>query len=214
MAAIIRAADAWDAVEPLPLEDLSARAERQLAHARRQAEQMLAAARAEIETLRREAAEAGRCEAAEEIRRQAAERVAPAVEAICRAARQIQESKNDWLNHWETVAVRLACAIAGRIVRRELSAQPDITIGWVREALELAAGSAQVRLRLHPQDHMLLGEQVRAMTAALGELGEVEIVPDAEIERGGCRVDTRFGAIDQQIDAQLRRVEEELIGCR
>ncbi len=212
MAAIIRAADAWEIAEPLPLEDFSTRAERQLAHARRQAERLLAEAQAQIEDIRRAAAEAGRREAAEEIRRQSAERVAPAVEAICRAATQIEQAKNAWQNHWETAAVRLSAAIARRIVRREVSVRPEITLGWIREALELAAGSAQVRLRLHPQDHRLLGDQLRTMTAALGNLGAVEIAPDEEIERGGCRVDTCFGAIDQQIDAQLARIEEELIG--
>ena len=33
---------------------------------------------------------------------------------------------------------------------------------------------------------------------------------DPEIARGGCRVETRFGTIDQQFEAQLARIEEEL----
>ena len=31
----------------------------------------------------------------------------------------------------------------------------------IREALELAAGSAQIRLHLNPEDHKALGGQVR-----------------------------------------------------
>jgi len=41
-------------------------------------------------------------------------------------------------------------------------------------------------------------------------LGDTQIIPDAAISRGGCRVETRFGAIDQTFEAQLARIEEEL----
>ena len=39
-----------------------------------------------------------------------------------------------------------------------------------------------------------------------------EITADATISRGGCRVETRFGTIDQQFESQLKRIEEELTG--
>ncbi len=41
-------------------------------------------------------------------------------------------------------------------------------------------------------------------------LGETQIVADASVSPGGCRVETRFGSIDQTFEAQLARVEEEL----
>ena len=56
----------------------------------------------------------------------------------------------------------------------------------------------------------MLGGQVRAMLAAMSALGGAEVTPDAAISQGGCRVQTRFGAIDQQIESQLKRIEEEL----
>ena len=36
------------------------------------------------------------------------------------------------------------------------------------------------------------------------------IVADPEITTGGCRVETQFGMIDQQFEAKLERIEEEL----
>jgi flagellar biosynthesis/type III secretory pathway protein FliH len=69
-----------------------------------------------------------------------------------------------------------------------------------------------VRLHLNPQDHKNLGTQVRTLIDAMSGLGEAEVVADATIDRGGCRVETRFGSIDQQIESQLARIEEELTG--
>ena len=79
-----------------------------------------------------------------------------------------------------------------------------------REALQLAAGGGEVRLLLNPADHQALAGQVKLLVDEMTGLGETQIVADAAISPGGCRVDTRFGAIDQPFEAQLARVEEEL----
>ena len=80
----------------------------------------------------------------------------------------------------------------------------------VREALELAAGSAQIRIHLNPEDRQALGRQVQMLVQEMSGLGAAEMIADAGCRRGGCRVETRFGTIDQQFEAQLARIEEEL----
>ena len=123
---------------------------------------------------------------------------------------ELHHEKQAWISHWETGAVHLAAAIAARVIRRELRQQPEITLALVREALDLAAGSPNVRLHLNPEDYKSLGVQVRTLIDAMSALGDAEVTPDATIGQGGCRVETRFGTIDQQIETQLQRIEEEL----
>ena len=53
---------------------------------------------------------------------------------------------------------------------------------------------------------------MRALIDAMSGLGGAEVTADAAIGRGGCRVETRFGTIDQQFESQLKRIEEELTG--
>jgi flagellar assembly protein FliH len=96
------------------------------------------------------------------------------------------------------------------VIRRELNSQPEITLTLLREALELAAGSPELRVRINPKDHQALGGQVEMLVNELSGLASTEVVPDDEISRGGCQVETRFGTIDQQFEAQLQRIEEEL----
>ena len=83
----------------------------------------------------------------------------PALQA---AVEQIRDAKQDWLRHWEQAAVDLAAAIAGRLVRGELSRRPEISLAWIREALELAAGSGEIAIHLHPADQQALERQVDA----------------------------------------------------
>ena len=67
-----------------------------------------------------------------------------------------------------------------------------------------------MRLLLNPDDHQALGNQVQLLVREMSGLGQPQIVADASVSPGGCRVETRFGSIDQTFEAQLARVEEEL----
>ena len=51
---------------------------------------------------------------------------------------------------------------------------------------------------------------VQMLVQEMSGLAAADMVADEGVSRGGCRVETRFGAIDQQFEAQLARIEEEL----
>jgi flagellar assembly protein FliH len=213
MATIIRATDAHRSpLAAFNLDDIAAQAASQLAQARAEAAEIVAQAETEADGIRRQAEEAGRAAARQEVETMVAAEMSPVLAALRQAVADLQDAKQQWLAHWESSAVRLAAGIAARVVRRELRADPEITLALVREALELAAGSPTIRVHLNPQDYKVLGAQVRTMIDAMSSLGGAEIVSDAAIAEGGTCVETRFGTIDQQIESQLQRIEEELIG--
>ncbi len=195
-------------------EDLAARANEYLDQVRKDAEKIIAKANQDAAAIRRRAQSEGHRAGVAQVEKMVEQRLAgqlktllPALES---AVRQLEEAKQQWLAHWEKAAIRLARAIAQRVIRRELAQDPQITLGWIREALELASGSAQVVLRLNPQDHQSLQPQVELLLRQMALLGRVEIVADDQISPGGCRVETGFGSIDQQVEAQLDRIEAEL----
>ncbi|MEN6459401.1 MAG: FliH/SctL family protein [Thermoguttaceae bacterium] len=212
MATIIRAADVARNTEAtvFNLDDMAEEASQCLTKVRIDAAHILTEARDEADAIRHQAAEAG-CQAAlREVDRMVAEKTAPAIAAIQQAADDLQAARQAWLSHWEKAAVRLAGAMAAKIVRRAVREQPEITLSLVREALELAAGSPSVQLQLNPDDYEALGDEVQTLLTTMSSLGDAEVTPNAAIGRGGCRVQTRFGVIDQQIESQLKRIEEEL----
>ena len=124
---------------------------------------------------------------------------------------ELQRARQDWLAEWERGAVQLTTAIAARVVRREIEKKPEISTELIREALELAAGFGQVKIHLNPQDHTALGSQVQTLAADLANLAPADIIADDSVTAGGCRVETQFGSIDQQIESQLERIAEELM---
>lgn len=128
------------------------------------------------------------------------------------AVQQVQQSRLAWQRHWEQHAMRLAIGIAEKVIRRQIAAQPEITLELIREGLELAHGNERITVRLNPADHAALGDRVLKVSQPLAQLGKVQIVPDPQISAGGCRIDTEFGNVDQRIETQLERIAQELGG--
>lgn len=197
-------------------EDMTQQAKEYLDQVRLRAGQIVLDAQKEAEAIRRKAEEDGRqaaMRAAESVLDQkVGKRMETLLPALRKAGEEIQQAKQAWLGQWESSAVKLATMIAGRVVRREIARCPEITVALVREALQLAAGSSQIRVHLNPADHATLGAQIASIATELSRAAPAEIIADPAVTPGGCRVATKHGSIDQQIETQLARIEHELLG--
>ena len=216
MASVIKAADRNRAGAGVAFnfDDVRTNAEAYLAKVREQAVELIVAAQRESAAIRQRAEAAGR-QAAEQaadaqLDQKLAEQMTTVLPALQAAVHEISQSRPGWLAHWEQRAVHLACAIAGRVIRREIANEPTVTLHLVREALELSSGRADVRILLNPTDHAALRDQVATIAAEVSRLAPAEVLADVSIAPGGCRVETCHGSIDQQFEAQLARIEEEL----
>ena len=197
-------------------EEMAGRADEYLASVRTEAAKIVQQAHSDAEQVRRQAEEAGRQAAEQAIERLLDEKVAKQMQTLTPAlklvAKQLADARGLWMKEWEVSAVHLATRMAERIVRYELKKTPQLTLLWVREALELAAGSAEITIRMHPNDLKHLRDEVDQIVDSLESLAPARIAADTTVRPGGCRVTTEFGEIDQQIESQLAALEQELTG--
>jgi len=216
MSTIIKATDNHPGVQRVAFnfDDVAATANEYLEKVRAEAKQILLKAQQEAQAIRKQAEaegrKAGQAALEQVVEKQLAKQLTTLLPALRQAIAEIHHAKQAWLTHWEKSGVHLAGAIAARLIRRELSRHPEIPLALVREALELAAGGARIRILLNPADHAALRPQVEALTTELSSLADAELIADPQITPGGCRLETQFGVIDQQFEAQLARIEEEL----
>jgi len=208
-------------------DDLRRQCDEHIESARSQARQLVAEAQAAADEVRRnahaEGLAAGQREglagAHELVETRAAEiaarltqaqlqTVLPAFQA---AAAALEVERDRWLATWEAAAVKLSATIAEKILRHELSRQPELALPIVREALQLAAGQPHIKLHLHPHDLEQLKECGHEVLGRLSTLGEATLVPDESITRGGCLIETRHGVIDARLETQLSRITSELL---
>jgi flagellar biosynthesis/type III secretory pathway protein FliH len=217
MAGIIKAAERTppagaSALAPFHFDDVG---QSYLARVRAEAARVVAEARQEAAKIKARATEEGRQAAIQaaqaSLRTRLDQQLASVLATLRQAAQNIEHARHAWQQHWEQHAVALAVAIATRLCRREISRQPQITLQWIREALELAVGNAEISLRLNPADHESLAAHIEPITRQLTGLGTVRVIADPTIAAGGCRVDTEFGSLDLQLEVQVARITEELL---
>jgi flagellar biosynthesis/type III secretory pathway protein FliH len=194
--------------------DMRGRANDYLEIVRAEAAKIVQQAHQEAEQIRRQADAAGRKAAEAAVDRMLEEKIAKRMDtllpALERTAAQLDDAKGELLRQWEAAAIRVATTIAQRIVRRELAHEPTIALDIIAETLRLAAGAGEISVYVNASDYEHLGKQIDRLAGTICHVAPAQIVPDPEITPGGCRVTTKFGSIDQQIETQLRRIEEDL----
>ncbi|MCH2130386.1 MAG: flagellar assembly protein FliH [Pirellulaceae bacterium] len=198
------------------LTDMSDHAQTYLDDVRQKAAVLVAEANQEADAIRQRAATEGRTVAMREVEQHIQQQVRHKLSTVLPSIEQLVETfqiaQQAWLAEWERGLVQLATAIASRVIRREVQLQPQITKDWITESLQLLTSQRSLTVRLHPEDHAALQAEVETLATQLRGLASTEIVSDPNISRGGCRVDAESGSVDQQIEAQLQRIEQELIG--
>jgi flagellar biosynthesis/type III secretory pathway protein FliH len=152
---------------------------------------------------------------AEKVRREAEIQLGVQLETLLPALKtmieRLETAKQSFLQLWEQSAIKVASAIAAKAITRELPEMADVPMKLLREVLELGAGSASVRIRLNPDDYAALQPQMDILIREMSGAAQTEIVPDAKITSGGCVLETSLGVIDNQIEARLERIEQELV---
>jgi flagellar biosynthesis/type III secretory pathway protein FliH len=216
MSPIIRATDRSSDVQGVAFnfDDIAARANVYLDKVRSEAAEILTNARHEAEETRKQAEDEGRRLGKLAVDQMVRDQLAAQLETLLPSLREvigeIRHAKQAWLTHWEKSGLRVATAIAERLIRSQLKHAPEMPLILIREALEMAAGSTNLRIHISPSDYKTLQPQIEALIQEFTDLGETELVPDPEMTPGESRVDTQFGTIDHRWETQLKRIEEEL----
>jgi flagellar assembly protein FliH len=78
----------------------------------------------------------------------------------------------------------------------------------VREALEQIEDTAEIAVQLHPDDFALLRKHKSPLLDDSLEMGTVRFVASAEVSRGGCIVQTRFGIVDASRETKLEQLRK------
>jgi flagellar assembly protein FliH len=109
----------------------------------------------------------------------------------------------------ERALVDLSTAIARRLLHDEIKAAPEHVLTLVSEALSgLPPQLRSVRLQVHPDDAALLRERLTPPP----DVKDFNIVPDAELHPGDCRVHTESALVDARLDRRVRVIAEALAG--
>ena len=114
------------------------------------------------------------------------------------------QERNRYLEKVEREVVKLALAVAARILRREAQMDPLLLTGAVRVALGQLSQSTQVRLRVPPAELALWTEAI-ALVPNLSV--KPTVIAGEGMRLGDCVMETELGSVDLGIRAQLGEIE-------
>jgi type III secretion protein L len=123
------------------------------------------------------------------------------------------ELRDSALDGAEDDLLRLAIKIAEKIIGRELDRDENVLVDIVSTALRHLRQRHGLRLHVNPRDLKILQNFQNRLSAANGNY-VMDIVPDKNVQRGGCVIDSSVGRIDAQLSSQLKILERELLKTR
>ena len=187
------AASAEVAPDPVQLEARIRELERDLEEQSRSFESALHAARIE-------AREAGRMSE----RSEHASCLVAAAHALSAALAEFKEDRDRYLSKVEQEVVRLALAIATRILHREALMDPLLLAGAVRVALGQLAETTEVRLKVPLSEHEMWRDMLRLMPNLPLH---PKVISDNALNTGECLLETHLGSVDLGVRSQLAEIE-------
>jgi flagellar assembly protein FliH len=122
--------------------------------------------------------------------------------AVLKACEEFVRERARYFAGVEAEVVKLALAIAARVLHREAKIDPLLLTGVVRVALEKVAEDSVTVLRV-PADAVGLWREV----FVAGPEASPQVVGDEGLAAGECVLDTNVGRVELGVSAQLEEIE-------
>ncbi|MBO4320219.1 MAG: flagellar assembly protein FliH [Treponema sp.] len=183
-----------------------------VAKAKAEAEQILKSAHDEEQRIFDKAQKDGYDKGHEEgyqVGNQEAERL---VERLHKMIEAVQDKRQDILNQTEGQIVDLVLLMTRKVVKIMSDNQKSVIMANVVQALKKVKGRGDVILRVNMADVKLTTEHTKDFISQVENIRNVSVVEDSSVDRGGCIIETDFGAIDARISSQLGELETKILG--
>ena len=203
----------WDALRAdaeAIVDRAAADAETLIKQAESTALEMVTSAEARVAELEEEARNRGYDEGFKKGHAAAIDELDPVIRTMRELIENVRAQREAVIAGAEPELVRLAMAIAERIVHTEVANNRQVVVENVRAALTRLVSREVVTLRVNPADHETI-RQYRDSIVAASDVEQLRIVEDQRVDRGGVIVETDAGTIDAKIATQLREAKRAIL---
>lgn len=135
-------------------------------------------------------------------RDEAAADLQPVMDRLSHSLADLASTRSKVRKAAESDLLKLAIAVARRVLHRELTLDPGSIEGLIRVALEKLESRELCRVRVHPDQEPVIRTLLARFSAA-----PVELIPDPALQCGDVLFETSHGVLDGSIEAQLQEIE-------
>jgi|GEM_PF-893620 len=227
---LLKSANVPSSIMPFSMRSIENQARGILTQAQKQAEDLLAAAQTEAQALKstahlqgvadgkRDGIAQGLAEGKKTGHDQAIaehkDKFTTTMNALQKAANEFESQRGELQAQGLRSVIELSAAIARRITRRQAEIDPEVLIANLEGAMKLVCHWTDARIAVSQRDLAVLKLEMPNLKLKWPQLAHVELVEDAALTPGGCRLFTAAGSIDADLEAQLDRVIEQVLPVR
>lgn len=179
--------------------------------AKAEAAQIIAEANAERERLQRDAEREGFDKGHEEGYEKGVQEVDRLVERMHKILEAVMQRREEILKDTESQIVELVILMARKVIKILSENQKNVVMANTLAALKKVKNRGKVTLRVNLEDVKLTTEHVSQFIQNVENVQDIVVLEDSSVERGGCIVETDFGAIDARISSQLQELENKIL---
>lgn len=140
--------------------------------------------------------------------------IQPLLDRLAAIISDLSQTRNNLCRDIESQSVKLAFAIAEKIIQHEINFNPEIIIRAVSQSLEAVKEHKTINIRLHPEDAEYLREAGSEIKELIQQGKDITLIEDYAMQRGGCLVETNYGIVDASLESRLSVVKEALEGVQ
>lgn len=123
----------------------------------------------------------------------------------------VMQRREEILRDTETQIVELVVLMSRKVIKIISENQKNVIMANVLAALKKVRTRGEVILRVNLEDVKLTSEHTAEFIKHVEKVQGITVQEDSSVEKGGCIVETDFGAIDARISSQLTELENKII---
>lgn len=133
------------------------------------------------------------------------------IDRMHKMVESVMDRREEILRDTETQIVQLVILITRKVVKIISENQKSVIMSNVLSALKKVKGRGKVMVRVNLEDVKLTTEHIDEFIKHVESVEGISVMEDSTVERGGCIVETDFGAIDARISSQLNEIEQKIL---
>jgi Flagellar biosynthesis/type III secretory pathway protein len=179
--------------------------------AQEEAQQILEKAHSDDQGIRDTAKKEGYEEGHEEGFQKGNEEATRLIERLHTIIEAVQGKRQEILDSTEQQIVELVLLMTRKVVKIMSDNQKSVVMANVVQALKKVKGRGEVTLRVNLEDVKLTTDHIKDFIREVENIKNITVLEDSSVEKGGCIVETDFGAIDARISSQLSELETKIL---
>ena len=123
----------------------------------------------------------------------------------------VMARREEILSETEQQIVELVILMTRKVVKIISENQKSVVMANILQALKKVKGRGDVTVRVNLADVKLTTEHVQDFIKQVENVQGITVLEDSTVDKGGCVVETDFGAIDARIQSQLSELETAIL---